>query len=311
MIRWLALLSVLTFWLLSGAARAETYATVDGQEYSGEAMGADAKGVVIKKTDGSFSERVAWTNWSLDALKKMSLTLPKATVQRSIEPLMDLEEALPEARPRPAAAAVHFTAPERLERPVKGAGLGALFSSPLTVVLLLLVYAANVYAGYEVAKFRNFEPKLVCAASAVAPVIGPVIFLSMKRNLKIAEQEAAPVAVAEEPVEEVVEAAPVAEVVETAPALPEPVVYKRGATVFNRRFCESKLSGFLKVVLGEAEKDMLIYVKSARGEYVGQRLAKIEPNELYLQVRKGEASTDVMIPYGEIFEVKIQHKDIA
>ncbi len=60
---------------------------------------------------------------------------------------------------------------------------------------------------------------------------------------------------------------------------------------------------------GEAEKDMVICVGSARGAYVGQRQSKVLPNELILQVTKGDASTDVIIPYNEIYAVTIQHQD--
>ena len=40
-----------------------------------------------------------------------------------------------------------------------------------------------------------------------------------------------------------------------------------------------------------------------------QRLSKIEPNELYLQVRKSGVSEDVMIPFSEIYEVTVKQKD--
>jgi hypothetical protein len=37
----------------------------------------------------------------------------------------------------------------------------------------------------------------------------------------------------------------------------------------------------------------------------------VEPNEVYLQVRKGNATEEVMIPYTEIYEVQVKHKDAA
>ena len=54
------------------------------------------------------------------------------------------------------------------------------------------------------------------------------------------------------------------------------------------------------------EKDLLLIVKSARGEHVGARLSRIDPNELYLQIRDGAATADVMIPFNEIYEVQIR-----
>ena len=87
------------------------------------------------------------------------------------------------------------------------------------------------------------------------------------------------------------------------------MVYARGQFTFNRRFFETKFAGFMKMVPGEAERDRVIHIKSARGEYTGHRISKVEPNEVYLQIRKGTATEDVMLPFNEIFEVTIKHKD--
>ncbi len=86
-------------------------------------------------------------------------------------------------------------------------------------------------------------------------------------------------------------------------------VFQRGQTTFNRRFFETKLAGFLRMVPSESEKNMLLHVKSARGEHVASRISRVTPDELYLQVVKGGASTDVMIPFSEISEVQIRHKE--
>jgi hypothetical protein len=152
---------------------------------------------------------------------------------------------------------------------------------------------------------------MVAALSAVLPFVAPIIFLSMPTKRPKAEPayemaappaEEAPTAVAEE--------APVAaEQAPEQPAIPQPVVYPRGQFTFNRRFFETKFAGFLKMVPGESERDKVIHIKSARGEHTGQRLSRIEPNELYLQIRKGAATEEVMIPFSEIYEVTVKHKD--
>ena len=49
-----------------------------------------------------------------------------------------------------------------------------------------------------------------------------------------------------------------------------------------------------------------IFIKSARGEYVGRRFSSIQANEVILQVQKGEATADVIIPFPEIFEVHVR-----
>jgi hypothetical protein len=178
------------------------------------------------------------------------------------------------------------------------------------VVLLLLVYAANIYAAYEISVFRQQPPALVCVVAGVLPIIGPAIFLAMPtRQAKQEPAWEAPVEEATVPETPAMEEAPPPTPDETQPTLPQPVVYPRGQFTFNRRFFETKFAGFLKMVPGDAERDKVIHIKSARGEYTGQRLTKIEPNELYLQIRKGTATEDVMIPFSEVFEVTVKHKD--
>jgi len=92
-------------------------------------------------------------------------------------------------------------------------------------------------------------------------------------------------------------------------SLPAPVVYERGQFTFNRRFFETKLAGFLRVVPSEAEKDMVVCIESARGRHVGTRVVRIMPNEIYLQVTKGGASSEVVILFNDIKSVIVRHKD--
>ena len=94
-----------------------------------------------------------------------------------------------------------------------------------------------------------------------------------------------------------------------ASALPPTLTFQRGQTSFNRRFFETKLAGFLRVVPTEAEKDMQIHIKCVRGDFSGTRITRIMPNEVYLQVTKNNASTDVIIPFAEISLLEIRHKD--
>ena len=58
----------------------------------------------------------------------------------------------------------------------------------------------------------------------------------------------------------------------------EVVTYQRGQFTFNRRFFETKFPGFFGVVRRDSEKDLVLVVKSARGLYVGQRIARIASN---------------------------------
>ena len=179
--------------------------------------------------------------------------------------------------------------------------------------LFALLYLANLYAAYEIALFRNYHPALVCGLAAVLPVLAPVIFLCLPTYIKKVEEVEEVVSESAPLVELPVEAA--AEEVEAAPAAPAspyppPQIYQRGQFTFNRRFFETKLAGFLRVVPTEAEKDLVIDVSSARGAHTAQRIVRVQPAEVVFAVYKGGASAEVGIPYTEIKEVRIRHKDM-
>ncbi len=303
--------------LLMGAraADAASYQLANGSTLDGEPIAFDARGVVVKLADGSFSPREGWTNFTQQALQELAKN-PKA--KPHVEPFLDVDEpedAKPklEIKPKPI---------DRLARPTPNAGWGALFASGLSVTLLLLVYAGNVYAGYEVGLFRNYNPFMVAGIAAVAPLVGPVLFLCLPTRLQrsiddlAAESMARAVAEAEatgtapnlsvgNPAEE-----QAAEAARAEQAKSQVTAYQRGQTSFNRRFFETKFAGFLKVVPGDEEKDKEIYIRSVRGEYVGTRLTRILPNELTMQVNKGDATADIIIPFGEIYEVQVRPRAV-
>ena len=243
---------------------------------------------------------VSWARLSQDSLRQLA-------ANRSAAPYATIFlDPPPQEKSTVTAKKITIKEPPRLDRPQGG----SLFASPVMLMVLLLVYAANVYAGYEIAIFRQWPPALVAGLAAVLPFIAPIIFLALptrRHHVEEAPVEHEPIPLQEAPVV-VPEAAPASDQ-PTGPVLPAAVVYARGQFTFNRRFFETKFAGFLKMVPGEAERDRVIHIKSARGEFIGQRLSKIEPNELFLQIRKGTATEDVMIPFTEVFEVTVKHKD--
>lgn len=296
------------------AAEAAVLPLNDGTKLEGEPISFTAQGLVVKTADGNFAPRVAWTNFTQEALKELAKQ-PKA--KPFIEPYLDVDESETDAKP---SLEIKPKPHDQLERPDPKAGLGALFSSSLNVIVFLLLYAGNIFAAFEIAIFRNYHPGLVCGVAAVAPVIGPVIFLCLPTKVQKSLDELAAESMAQHAPEahqlaythpgghgapEGTEAAPEA----AEPAQPKVTVYSRGQTTFNRRFFETKFAGFLRMVPGDAERDKEIYIKSARGEHSGSRLTRIQPNELFLQVQKGDATADVIIPFNEIYEVQVRPKD--
>lgn len=318
------------------AARGDSFQLTTGETVTGELLpgSANEDGVQIKVGEGDY-KRVLWTSFSQDDLKKFS-AIPK--LGPLVEPYIEISPQ--EKRQR---TEVNLKTPTRLERPQPESFFGALFGSALGVFIVFLVYAANVYAGYEVAIFRAQPPPLVCGLSAI-PGLGfavPIIYLCLPTRMPARTEEEAPAeGEAAAPVPETAGAAggpatsaagaeggaadnPMA--IEGAahpsglrlahapePAkqeLPPATTFQRGQFTFNRRFFETKFSGFFAAVRRDAERDMVLLIRSARGEYVGQRITRIAANDLHLLVQKGPASEEVTIPFVEIKEIVLKHKD--
>ena len=60
----------------------------------------------------------------------------------------------------------------RLDRSAPASLIGGLFSSGVGLMVLLLIYAANIYAGYEIARFRARPVPLVVWAGGGAAHFG-------------------------------------------------------------------------------------------------------------------------------------------
>lgn len=320
--RHLAIL-LLAFCTAFSACAAETFRLANGDALVGELLLASANdaGVQIRVGDGKY-ERVNWAQFSQEDLKKFA---QNQKLQAFVEPFIEIapEELIKKTE-------VVVKQPPRLAQPAKQSLFGAMFSSGIGLFIVFLLWAGNVYAGYEVAVFRAQPPVLVCGVSAVAPLVGPIVFLSMPTRMK--------------PAEEVVEHAPEGTVAAAAAAAaaaasedinpmhangavhpgslhlhtePEPekaktaeaVVFQRGQYTFNRRFIETKFVNFFGVVRHNEDRDKVLVVKAARGTYTADRISRIASNDMHIQVHKGHASEEVMIPFQEIQEIRVQHRD--
>jgi hypothetical protein len=306
---------IATIVLSCAFAQGAIYTLSNGSSLEGEPISYNAVGVVLKLPDGTFAQREGWTNFTQQALQEFAKN-PK--IKPFIEDQLDVPEPEDE-KPKLEIKPKHVN---RLARPDPNAGWGALFSSTIGLTFILLIYVGNIYAGYEVGLFRNYPPFLVAGVAAVVPVLGPIFFLCLPTRIQKSIDEISAESMARHVAE--------AEATGTAPKLsagaashdeegaapaaaakPEITVFQRGQTSFNRRFFETKFAGFLRPVPGEAEKDKEIYIRSARGEYVGNRLTRILPNELTMQINKGDATADVIIPFGEIYEIQIRPRTVA
>lgn len=315
-------LGLLAGWLRPLNAAADEFKLTTGETLTGEILDTSAtdQGVQVKVGEGDY-RKVPWANFSQDDLKKFA---NNRRMQPFVEPFIEIS---PEEKIKKTE--VNIKQPPRLERPARQSLIGAYFSSGVGVFVMLVLYAATIYAAYEIAIFRAQPPLLVCGLAAVPGLglLSPIVFLSMPTKVKPSEAavevaaEAPPGAAAVAAEDDVnpmhAEGAvhPSALKLHTEenskPALPETVKYQRGQFTFNRRFFETKFPNFFGVVRRDADKDMVLVIKSARGEYAGQRISRIAANDLHLQVQRGSATEEVLIPFQEIQEIRLKHKDAA
>ncbi len=317
----LILVSFCLFLTGAAAVRGGTYPLKAGGAIEGSPLNFNEQGVNFQASDGSIVQRQPYDNFTQDGLKQLLKDAPhdedKAFVEARITDI---------AQEKVKQREITLNPVPRIERPTTNTGLFAAFGSPVCLFLMLLIYAANIYAGYEVSVYRNTPPVPVCVISAVAPVLGPIVMLSLKK---------APVFADSRPVTTTTETSAIAEIAEVvspggglaqdasgsvgtnveasgagpAQKLPEPVVFRRGEFSFNRRFFETKMPGFFRVVPSEKDKDLVLFVSCVRGDFVGRRISRIGQNDMDLEVFKDNVTANEMVPFTEIKEVQIRHKD--
>lgn len=324
--------------MLSGIARGDTFQLTDGSTIDGDIVTANEASLKIKVAEDTYTN-VTWDKFSQDELKKFANdpSMQRFKLGDYVTPFIEVTEE--QRREKTDIGALKEV--PRLKQPAAGSFFGAMLSSSVGFFVLLLLYAAGIYAGFEVAIFKRRPRGLVCGLAAIPGLglLSPILFLWLppppiqtdEAESYAQEPQAATTAPAAPPGYTVPgvsapSAAPAA--AETAPpethglhlaqspapaaasaSLPPPQIFQRGAFMFNRRFFETKFPGLFGVVRREADKDMILFIKAARGQYIGERISRISANDMYVQVRKGEASEEVMVPFTEIQEVQLKHRD--
>jgi hypothetical protein len=310
------------------SSTAETFKLNNGQTVAGELLvtSANDQGIQIKVEEGKY-ERVSWSSFSQEDLKKF---VQVKKLEPFVEPFIEIsrEEKIRKTE-------VSIKEPARLPRLERQSLIGAFSSSGLGLFILLLLYGANVYAAYEISFFRARPAAVVCGVSAVLPVIGPIIFLSMPTRLGAAAEVVEPAPEAGPAPDGAAPAAPSAQAAQAVnpmlaegiahpaglklahsdsdfepEAKPEVAVFPRGQYTFNRRFIETRFAGFFGVVHRESERNMVLVIKSSRGVYTGHRISRIAANEMHLQIQHGHASEEVLIPFQEIQEIRLEPRKV-
>jgi len=311
-------------WIISGlwlcgllvAVGADTYQLTDDTSLTGDVISYSDNGVVFRLEADKYTQRIPWTKFSQDALKLLSKN-PK--IRPLAEPFIETEPVAEQTKK--VEVKVHDVS--RLELPPKQSLFGALFSSSVGLVMLMLIYAANVYAGYEIAVVRSQPILLVMGVAVVLPVLGPIVFLVLparteSTSVAAVRPEAAAHTFAMPGAAQPGAAQPVAAGIQIVEASWQkdgpgaggaPQIFQRGQFTFNRRFFETKFSGFFAMIRREAEKNLVLTVKTGRTLFVVERITRISTNEMHVEVAQGAGKQELLVPFAEIVEVQLKPKD--
>lgn len=313
---------LIRFWivlcLLLARALGAEFRTITGDSYVGELSAADKDGLVIRLQSGGFSPRLDWAKLDENTLKVL-LDNPRA--KRFVEPLI---EPPAEEIARIESRKIDVRQPARVDRPnpdIAGKGIYAALTTPNGLILLGALFFANLYAGYEIARFKWRPIPLVCGLSAVLPVVGPLIFLVLPRRETVAETNATEEALAAQqlnvpPPPAAAAATPppppgaaglgISKHAAAGPSQDLPKIFKKGETTFNRRFFETQFPSFFRVVASEADKDLVIEITTAKGKFVGNRISRISATEIHF---KTPESSEVGVEFPQLMEVRLRQKD--
>jgi len=174
------------------AAFGDTFQLTTGKTLTGEVLAASGNesGIQIKVGEGEY-ERVPWTSFSQEDLKKFA---QNKKLEPFVEPFIEVSQ-----EEKMKKTEVNIKQPPRVARPAPRSLFGALFSSGPGLFIVLLLYAANIFAAFEIAIFRAQPVGLVCGISAVLPVIGPIIYLAKPMNMPASQESWEPAPAASAP----------------------------------------------------------------------------------------------------------------
>jgi hypothetical protein len=312
-VRKLLIFSSLWLGLAAGVYAAETFALANGATFSGDIVKFDDHDAMIHTSTDTYTN-INWPDFSQDTLKQLA-TNPKyrAAAMWFIEP---------GERPAKPAITVKYDRPMSL--PEHPSILGGLVGSSLGWFLLLVIYAANLYAAFEVAVVRGKPVPVVMGLSAVLPIVGPIIFLS--QPMKPVEEETAPEEITpagEAPAPGVPGALALAtdspatghEDIQIVSASwqpsqeekkPQPQVFSRGKFTLNRRFIETKFAAFVGEPKGEALA-FTMEIKTLKETIAVECIKLVGPTEAILETPNGQMT----VPFADIQEFKLIPKSPA
>ena len=295
---------MLLAWLAVVRLGAIEVRLIDGTSLSGEIITADKDAFVLRLDGGGYSPRTDWGRLTDESLLLLSKH-PKAG--RFVEPYVTAptaEEVKKERKPFKVAD------PQRVTNPQVSKGVLAALLTPGGMFFLGLMYAANIFFGYEVARYRWRSPALVCGLSAVLPVVGPLIYLAMPKWTPPEEVNATAEAMA----------ATTLLVADSGPSLVQqmglrtggggiqgntdlPRTFGKGEFTFNRRFFETQFGMFLPSAQASEAEGLVMEFAMASGTFLANKINRMNASEVIVQRVDGE---EAPMEYGSIQSVTLR-----
>jgi len=308
--RWLLQIALgLALVLLACEAPAADFKMTDGSVVTGQLVAPNDDGTVIRRTSGGLTGRLAWDRFAQDTLVEMAKD----------EKLKEWVQAFIEVADAGASERVEVVVKDplgKVARPAKRPGFfSALFSTQAGMFIVLVLMVGNLYVAYEVSIFRNYPAAAVMGTSVILPILGPILFLCMPNRVRedvvLESQFEAPQDVQNTGAQELAAAGlggsglslSAGKQHASAGASAQPVTYKRGDVEFNRQFFERTFPLFFRVSRTDSDKDLVLVIKSSKGEVIGNRITRISASEMGLATLKGH---EVQVRFGEISEVQLR-----
>jgi len=297
-----------------GAAETQTFVMENGNIIEGNVSAMDEESMVIRRKIGTFTDRIDLVFLSQETLLWLK-AIPKYA--EFVDPFIEL----PEDEIHPPV--INDRQPGRMEQPDGKTTLFSTFSTPVGFLLIFAFYAGNLLAAYEIAVFRGRPVALVCGLSAILPVIGPILFISLPGIESVSQYDSEPL------VDDTgAPGAPPAPAAPAAPAAPSGKpglgiskggaaagggggglagsVFSKDDTNFNRNFIETKFTEFFRVVPSASIKNLVLSFKTVKREYVATRISRISGSDLHLQLQQG--AKEVSLSFGEIIKIEVRNK---
>jgi len=303
----------------------------NGDILNGEVADVDQNGIVVRVKIGGFARRANWmqlTQESLKKIKRLGETDPKrygvrikgqwVGADQFAEPFIEPDESEMERNlpPGPVRGLVEPEVPSSVQVTSKMAAYG----SGGGIGLLVAIAIGSMVAGLGVAAFRESNALLAAGVSLVLPVVGPILIL-VKPKVEYEDDEEDEYEYEEAEAPEgatmtdtgggaVAGMLPEAKKMSFAQAGPKqsglkPQTWTRGDTRFDRSFFQNNFPNYFKVVLGAAERDMVLAVKTGKREYVGQRIKRISGTDIHMELLNDK---EQKISFSEIGTVDLRAK---